>query len=290
MHALLGNGEKEDLSRRDTWLYTVAGKTVQALSTFLKQVKRLIIGLEVSANQHRPLMISVKKNRWTALSKALGPFLYGFNSFPWVSYSRGRGRTWLVRSSIPLVREPGFGREACSAWEHVEFDIRRRRETIGERETAWRAAKTIRGCNPTTRLGLENMVRATMPTTEISHIFTWSQLWTRSFPANQIHRKTKTWTAMSSTAAKTKAKTKAPPLSDQGMHLAVISRKSHWTRSARDPAKLYSIAKWTTSPCKENRWTWVRSRRTYVRLFLKMIHLALISLTNVVCAVWSFLH
>lgn len=100
-------------------------------------------------------MISVKKNRWTALSKALGPFLYGFSSFPWASYSRGRDGAWLARSLIPLLREDE--RDACSAWEQVEFDIRRR-ETRVELENEWRAAKAIPGCKPTTRLNLEYMV------------------------------------------------------------------------------------------------------------------------------------
>ena len=125
-------------------------------------------------NWHIPLMISVKKNRWTALSKALGPFLYGFSSCPWASYSRGRDGAWLARSLIPLLREGE--REGCSAWEQVEFDIKQR-ETRGERGSEWRVAKVIRGCKPTTRLNLEYMVsdEARWRTTRDSHVYVASQ-------------------------------------------------------------------------------------------------------------------
>lgn len=238
----------------------------------------------MSVNWHIPLMISVKKNWWTALSKALGPFLYGFNSCPWASYSRGCDGAWLARSLIPLLREGE--REECSAWEQVEFDIRQR-ETRGERENEWRAAKAIRGCKPTTRLDLEYMVSDEVERTGSHvHVVRWQRL-TGQSNSSKI-KDLNVWTAMSSTTAKAKAKTKVPPLSDQGMYLALISEISLWTRSARDSAKLYSIAKWTTSSCKENRWTWVRSRRTYVRLFHNTY--SPVFLTDAACIVWSFLH
>lgn len=200
MHALLGNGEIGDLFRKDTWLYTVVGRSFQALSTFLRQVRRDSL-IWVSVNWHTPLMISVKKNRWTALSKALGPFLYGFNSCPWASYSRGRDGAWFARSLIPVLKEDE--REACSAWEQAEFDIRQR-EMRGERGNEWRAA-AIRGCKPTTRLNLEYM--------EVGR--TGGHVHVVCCQSNSSKNK-----PMSSATAKAKAKTKAPALSDQGMYLA----------------------------------------------------------------------
>lgn len=150
----------------------------------------------------------MKKNKCTALSKALGPFLYGFISSPCASNSTSEWCWYPDLSSKRLDRALGrFKESECSAWEQAELEMSRRENAV--RAELEQVILTILSCKPTTVRPLDSIEQMNSERLR-SHIH----------KVNVTHfgkpiRFSRTYSATMSA----KAKSKAPALPDQGIFI-----------------------------------------------------------------------